>query len=76
MAGVEQKNVAADETGMRLDRWFKVHFPGLGFGHLQKLLRSGQVRVDGGRVKQIHVCRQASRSVFRHWALMRRPPVL
>ncbi|EMG54582.1 RluA family pseudouridine synthase, partial [Ochrobactrum sp. CDB2] len=51
MAGVEQKNVAADETGMRLDRWFKVHFPGLGFGHLQKLLRSGQVRVDGGRVK-------------------------
>ncbi|KAI1694997.1 RNA pseudouridylate synthase domain-containing protein [Ditylenchus destructor] len=36
---------------MRLDRWFKVSFPGLGFGHLQKLLRSGQVRVDGGRVK-------------------------
>ncbi|MDN5937813.1 MAG: hypothetical protein L0H83_04055, partial [Salinisphaera sp.] len=32
-------------------RWFKVHYPGLGFGHLQKLLRSGQVRVDGGRVK-------------------------
>jgi 23S rRNA pseudouridine955/2504/2580 synthase len=36
---------------MRLDRWFKVHYPGLGFGPLQKLLRSGQVRVDGGRVK-------------------------
>ena len=36
---------------MRLDRWFKAHFPGLGFGHLQKLLRSGQIRVDGGRVK-------------------------
>ena len=36
---------------MRLDRWFKVHYPGLGFGALQKLLRSGQVRVDGGRVK-------------------------
>ena len=36
---------------MRLDRWFKTHFPGLGFGHLQKLLRSGQVRVNGGRVK-------------------------
>jgi 23S rRNA pseudouridine955/2504/2580 synthase len=26
-------------------------FPGLGFGQLQKLLRSGQIRVDGGRVK-------------------------
>jgi len=36
---------------MRLDRWFKHHFPGIGFGELQKLLRSGQVRVDGGRVK-------------------------
>ncbi len=36
---------------MRLDRWFKAHFPGLGFGQLQKLLRSGQVRVNGGRAK-------------------------
>lgn len=51
MTGVEQIEVKPDEAGMRLDRWFKVHFPGLGFGHLQKLLRSGQVRVDGGRVK-------------------------
>jgi 23S rRNA pseudouridine955/2504/2580 synthase len=51
MAGVEQITVAAGEAGMRLDRWFKTHFPGLGFGHLQKLLRSGQVRVDGGRAK-------------------------
>ena len=51
MAGVEQIKVEADESGMRLDRWFKVHYPGLGFGHLQKLLRSGQVRIDGGRAK-------------------------
>lgn len=51
MAGIEQRQVENDESGMRLDRWFKVHYPGLGFGQLQKLLRSGQVRVDGGRVK-------------------------
>lgn len=51
MAGVEQIIVEAGEAGMRLDRWFKAHYPGLGFGQLQKLLRSGQVRVDGGRVK-------------------------
>jgi len=51
MAGVEQVQVGKDEDGMRLDRWFKAHYPGLGFGHLQKLLRSGQVRVDGGRAK-------------------------
>ena len=51
MAGVEQVTVSEDENGMRLDRWFKLHVPGLGFGALQKLLRTGQVRVDGGRVK-------------------------
>jgi 23S rRNA pseudouridine955/2504/2580 synthase len=51
MAVVEQVKVEADEAGLRLDRWFKLHYPGLGFGHLQKLLRSGQVRVDGGRAK-------------------------
>lgn len=48
---VEVKQVSADETGMRLDRWFKAHYPDLSFGHLQKLVRTGQVRVDGGRAK-------------------------
>ena len=48
---VETRRVTDDEAGMRLDRWFKTHFPALPFGHLQKLLRTGQVRVDGGRVK-------------------------
>jgi 23S rRNA pseudouridine955/2504/2580 synthase len=48
---IETKTVDRDEAGMRLDRWFKLHYPGLGFGHLQKLIRSGQVRVDGARVE-------------------------
>jgi 23S rRNA pseudouridine955/2504/2580 synthase len=48
---VETKSVDSDEAGIRLDRWFKLHYPGLGFGHLQKLIRSGQVRVDGARVE-------------------------
>jgi 23S rRNA pseudouridine955/2504/2580 synthase len=51
MSAVETRKVDRDEAGMRLDRWFKLHYPGLGFGHLQKLLRSGQVRVNGGRVQ-------------------------
>ena len=51
MAGIEQIKVENGEAGKRLDRWFKAHYPGLGFGHLQKLLRSGQIRVDGGRAK-------------------------
>lgn len=51
MPAVETRTVEADETGMRLDRWFKLHYPGLGFAHLQKLIRSGQVRVDGARAE-------------------------
>jgi 23S rRNA pseudouridine955/2504/2580 synthase len=51
MAAIETITVDTDEAGMRLDRWFKTHYPDLSFGHLQKLLRSGQIRVDGGRVK-------------------------
>ena len=43
--------VAHDEAELRLDRWFRRHFPGLGHGRLEKLLRSGQVRIDGKRAK-------------------------
>ena len=35
---------------MRLDRWFRLHYPAVTYGYLQKLLRSGQVRVDSARV--------------------------
>ncbi|MFZ2017652.1 MAG: RluA family pseudouridine synthase [Methyloceanibacter sp.] len=51
MAGVEQKQVSHAEDGMRLDRWFKIHYATLPHSRLEKLLRTGQVRVDGGRVK-------------------------
>ncbi len=51
MSGVAQRIVASDEAGMRLDRWFRQHYPGLGHGRLEKLLRTGQVRVEGRRVK-------------------------
>ncbi len=50
-SAADGRRVDADEAGMRLDRWFKLHYSGLAFGQLQKLLRSGQIRVDGGRVK-------------------------
>lgn len=51
LSGVRQQTVARDEDGMRLDRWFGVHFPEVTFGHLQKLIRTGQVRIDSGRAK-------------------------
>jgi 23S rRNA pseudouridine955/2504/2580 synthase len=50
MAIVETITVAPDEGGLRLDRWFKQHYPGLAFGQLSKLCRTGQVRLDGKRV--------------------------
>jgi 23S rRNA pseudouridine955/2504/2580 synthase len=51
MSGVETIPVAADDGELRLDRWFKRHYPGLGHGRLEKLLRTGQVRIDGHRAK-------------------------
>jgi 23S rRNA pseudouridine955/2504/2580 synthase len=36
---------------MRLDRWFRTHYASLPHSRLEKLLRTGQVRVDGGRAK-------------------------
>jgi 23S rRNA pseudouridine955/2504/2580 synthase len=54
MTGVVQRVIKGDEDGVRLDRWFARHFPQLTHGRLEKLLRTGQVRVDGARVKANH----------------------
>lgn len=43
------RTVTADEADIRLDRWFRRHFPALTQGLIQKLCRTGQVRVDGHR---------------------------
>ena len=51
MTQVRTLTVAPEEADLRLDRWFKRHFPELGHGRLEKLLRTGQVRVDGKRAR-------------------------
>ncbi|HUR43761.1 MAG TPA: RluA family pseudouridine synthase [Aestuariivirga sp.] len=51
MMDVKRHVVSADEAGMRLDRWFKLHFPQVTFAYLNKLTRTGQVRVGAARVK-------------------------
>jgi len=51
MRQVRTLYVDAGEDGSRLDRWFKRRWPHLSHIQLNKLLRSGQIRVDGGRVK-------------------------
>jgi len=43
--------VTEDEADIRLDRWFRRHYPHLTQGALQKLCRTGQVRVDGKRAE-------------------------
>ncbi len=48
---IETMRVDGSEADMRLDRWFRVHFPEVGYTYLQKLLRSGQVRVDSKRAQ-------------------------
>ena len=51
MSFVEIIPVTEDEIGMRVDRWFKHHYPDLKHGRLEKLLRTGQIRIDRSRVK-------------------------
>lgn len=52
MTGVENIEIAPEEGEVRLDRWFRRHFPHLTQGQIGKLIRTGQVRVDGARAKE------------------------
>jgi len=49
--GVHTVTVSADEDGMRLDRFFEARFPGLAFSHIQRIIRKGEVRLDGKRAQ-------------------------
>lgn len=51
MSEVKRHVVTAEEDGMRLDRWFRLHFPQVTFAYLNKLTRTGQVRVAGARAR-------------------------
>jgi 23S rRNA pseudouridine955/2504/2580 synthase len=48
---VQTVNVTADESGMRVDRFFEARFPGLSFSHIQRIIRKGEVRVNGKRTQ-------------------------
>jgi 23S rRNA pseudouridine955/2504/2580 synthase len=48
---VQVLTVGEDEGDIRLDRWMKRQFPQVTQGAIEKLCRTGQIRVDGGRVK-------------------------
>jgi 23S rRNA pseudouridine955/2504/2580 synthase len=42
--------VSADEAGMRVDRFLEAKFPGLSFSHIHRVIRKGELRVNGKRV--------------------------
>ena len=51
MSHVVTIEVSADQDGQRLDRWLKSNAPQIPYSLAQKLIRKGQLRVDGKRAK-------------------------
>lgn len=49
-SGVQTVSVTPDESGMRVDRFLEARFPGLSFSHIQRVIRKGELRVNGKRV--------------------------
>jgi len=47
----ELRTIDPDDDGIRLDRWFKRHYPHVTHVLLEKLLRKGEIRLDGKRAK-------------------------
>ena len=50
-SAVQTVAVTADESGMRVDRFLEAKFPGLSFSHIQRVIRKGEVRVNGKRTQ-------------------------
>lgn len=51
MINAQNYEVASDDDGQRLDRWLKKTLDRVPYALLQKMVRTGQVRVDGKRAK-------------------------
>jgi len=49
-SGVQTVSVTPDEAGMRVDRFLEARYPGLSFSHIQRVIRKGELRVNGKRV--------------------------
>ena len=50
-ARVQMVTVSPDEAGMRLDRFLEARFPALAFSHIQRIIRKGELRVNGRRAE-------------------------
>ncbi|MGM0584085.1 MAG: RluA family pseudouridine synthase [Pseudomonadota bacterium] len=51
MPGVQHLTIGEDDADQRVDRWLRKRFPQLTQGRIQKMLRKGELRVDGARAR-------------------------
>jgi 23S rRNA pseudouridine955/2504/2580 synthase len=49
--GVQTLTVEPDEADMRVDRFLVARFPQLAFTHIQRIVRKGELRIDGKRAQ-------------------------
>ncbi len=49
--GVQTLTVTEDENDMRVDRFLAARFPQLSFSYIQRIVRKGELRVNGRRVE-------------------------
>src|SRR5437764_11002513 len=66
-AGVQTVAVTPDEAGMRVDRFLEARFPSLSFSHIQRIIRKGELRVNGRRAKP--------KDRLEAWQAIRIPPL-
>ena len=67
--------VTSDESGMRLDRWIRRHFPHLSQGMLQKHLRKRDIQVEGKKASA-DLLLQGAQQVSMYTPLTVTPPTL
>jgi 23S rRNA pseudouridine955/2504/2580 synthase len=63
--GVEHVRVGSDRAGQRIDNFLVSRLKGVPKSLVYRLLRTGQVRVNGGRIKPTTVCRKGMKYGFR-----------
>jgi 23S rRNA pseudouridine955/2504/2580 synthase len=51
---VQNVQITEDEADMRVDRFLEARFPGLSYSHIQRVIRKGELRVDGRRAEAKH----------------------